>query len=57
MFTFLAPRNGAIFLKSQQVWSEARRGSDFIFILVLHGLAKKNIGLSKGKVLDLVEGR
>ena len=37
---------------------KARRGSDFIFILVLHVLAKKIgiIGLSKEKFLDFVEG-
>ena len=38
---------------------KARRGSDFIFILVLHVLAKKTdiIGLSNEKFLDFVEGR
>ena len=38
---------------------KARRGSDFIFILVLHVLAKKTgiIGLSKKEYRDFVEGR
>ena len=38
---------------------KARKGSDFIFILVLHVLAKKTgiIGPSKEKYLDFVEGR